>query len=244
MKYAVIIYQGQDAFEMRDSQEARDMFAAYQAYSDALVAAGVLTGGAALQAPGTATTVRISDGKRLVQDGPFADTKEQLAGLFLIDVPSLDAALEWARAARPRAARRRVARSWRSAGADGAGPDGRVRSGGRRRRTVRPSLAFLAARAGDVTAAEDAWATPSAPRSALPLDGVPPREAWLLTAARRRLIDAARHLRVRADAATRLRGRRGGRGLRLARGPVSRRAAAAAVRLRAPASIRRSARRC
>ena len=44
----------------------------------------------------TATTVRIRDGKRLVQDGPFADTKEQLGGYFVIEVPDLDAALEWA----------------------------------------------------------------------------------------------------------------------------------------------------
>jgi hypothetical protein len=51
---------------------------------------------AGLQSPDTATTFRLEDGKRLVQDGPYAETKEQLAGIFVIDVPDLDTALEWA----------------------------------------------------------------------------------------------------------------------------------------------------
>jgi hypothetical protein len=58
--------------------------------------AAIFAGGAGLEPPDTATTIRIVDGKRQVQDGPFADTKEQLGGYFLIDVPDLDAALEWA----------------------------------------------------------------------------------------------------------------------------------------------------
>jgi hypothetical protein len=56
----------------------------------------VLVGGNPLQAPETATTVRIKDGKRNVQDGPFADTKEQLGGFTILELPSLDAALDWA----------------------------------------------------------------------------------------------------------------------------------------------------
>ena len=56
----------------------------------------VIVKGDGLQGPNTATTVRIRDGKRIVQDGPFADTKEQLGGYFVIEVPDLDAALEWA----------------------------------------------------------------------------------------------------------------------------------------------------
>jgi hypothetical protein len=55
-----------------------------------------MVSGNGLQPPHTATTVRIQDGKRHVQDGPFADTKEQLGGYFIIDVPHVDAALEWA----------------------------------------------------------------------------------------------------------------------------------------------------
>lgn len=54
------------------------------------------TGGAALQPSQTATTVRLQNAQRNVQDSPFADTKEQLGGFFLIDVPALDAALDWA----------------------------------------------------------------------------------------------------------------------------------------------------
>ncbi len=69
---------------------------AWMAYAKALIDAGVLTGGTALQLPETATTLRIKDGKRLVQDGPFADTKEQLGGFFIINVADLDAALDWA----------------------------------------------------------------------------------------------------------------------------------------------------
>jgi hypothetical protein len=52
--------------------------------------------GDGLQGPMLATTLRVIDGKRHVQDGPFADTKEQLGGYFVIEVPDLDAALDWA----------------------------------------------------------------------------------------------------------------------------------------------------
>ncbi len=56
----------------------------------------MLAGAGGLEPPVTATTVRVVDGQRHVQDGPFADTKEQLGGYFVIDVPDLDVALEWA----------------------------------------------------------------------------------------------------------------------------------------------------
>ena len=52
--------------------------------------------GNGLQPPDTATTVRLRDGKRHVQDGPYADSKEQLGGYFILDVPGLDVALDWA----------------------------------------------------------------------------------------------------------------------------------------------------
>ena len=66
------------------------------AYVQAMHQSGVVKSGAGLQEPGTGTTVRVVDGKRRVQDGPFADTKEQLGGFFVIDVPDLDTALSWA----------------------------------------------------------------------------------------------------------------------------------------------------
>ena len=69
---------------------------AWGAYTQALIAAGVMRGGNALQPAFTATTVRLRDGRREVQDGPFADTKEQLGGYYIIEVDDLDQALSWA----------------------------------------------------------------------------------------------------------------------------------------------------
>ena len=70
--------------------------AAWGAYAGAMGQAGVIVAGHGLQGRDTATTVRVRDGHRQVQDGPFADTKEQLGGYFVVDVPSLDDALAWA----------------------------------------------------------------------------------------------------------------------------------------------------
>jgi len=61
-----------------------------------LVAAGVYVGGEPLKDGGTATTVRLKDGRRHVQDGPFVEAKEQLGGFMILDLPSIDEALEWA----------------------------------------------------------------------------------------------------------------------------------------------------
>ena len=92
MKYALLVHQPQEAFDHRD----KETIAAGRAYGEALMAAGVLVGGAGLESPKSATTVSVRDGKRQVHDGPYAETKEFLAGLAVIDVPNLDAALEWA----------------------------------------------------------------------------------------------------------------------------------------------------
>jgi hypothetical protein len=61
-----------------------------------LLDAGIFVGGKPLDAPETATTVRLRGSKREIQDGPYSDTKEQLGGFTLLELPSLDAALEWA----------------------------------------------------------------------------------------------------------------------------------------------------
>ncbi len=74
----------------------QDSMAAWGAYAGAMGQAGVIVAGHGLQGRETATTVRLRDGVRQVQDGPFADTKEQLGGYFVIDVASLDDALAWA----------------------------------------------------------------------------------------------------------------------------------------------------
>jgi hypothetical protein len=68
---------------------------AWKAYMDAVAAAGVMRGGNRLD-PFALTSVRVRDGKRQVQDGPFAESKELLGGYIVIDVPSLDEALRWA----------------------------------------------------------------------------------------------------------------------------------------------------
>jgi hypothetical protein len=93
MKYALLVHQPQDYFDRRNDKAA---MAAGKAYGEALQAAGVFVGGAGLESPQAATTVSIRDGKRRVHDGPYAETKEFLAGFGIIDVPDLDAALEWA----------------------------------------------------------------------------------------------------------------------------------------------------
>lgn len=97
MNYTMLIYETPADFAMRtDPGKQKDYWAAWPAYTQALKDAGVYVGGAGLEPPDTATTLRFRDGKRLVQDGPFAETKEQLGGFYMINVADLDAALEWA----------------------------------------------------------------------------------------------------------------------------------------------------
>ncbi len=93
MRYAMIVYETEAGVRGRGDPEYQ---AAYQAYIKAIYESGVAVGGSGLQDAATSTTIRMVGGERLIQDGPFADTKEQLAGFFLIDVPDLDKALEWA----------------------------------------------------------------------------------------------------------------------------------------------------
>jgi hypothetical protein len=96
MLYVLAIYESPEAFDTRTGAEQGAYRAAWQAYADALRNSGVMLGGKGLEPPSTATTVRLRGGERTVQDGPYADTKEQLGGFFIIDVPDLDTAMEWA----------------------------------------------------------------------------------------------------------------------------------------------------
>ena len=93
MKYALLVHASQDYFDQRKDAAS---IAAGKAYGEALQAAGVFIGGAGLDSPQNTTTVSVRDGKRQVHDGPYAETKEFLAGFGIIEVPNLDAALEWA----------------------------------------------------------------------------------------------------------------------------------------------------
>jgi hypothetical protein len=96
MKYMLAIYESAVAFDARTGKDQEAFWGAWKAYAEALKHAGHHAGGSGLEPPSTATTLRLRDGERTVQDGPYADTKEQLGGFFIIDVPDLDAALDWA----------------------------------------------------------------------------------------------------------------------------------------------------
>ena len=95
MRYLLLIY-GEESTAAPDPAEAEQIMNEYWAYSEALAAAGVMKAGEALQESNTATTVRVKDTERVVTDGPFAETREVLGGFYLVDVPDLDAALDWA----------------------------------------------------------------------------------------------------------------------------------------------------
>ena len=98
MQYSLLFYSTPEEFAQRDDPEGHKKFrAGFVPYMKALQDAGIVVAGAGLQKPGTATSIRLGrDGGQHVQDGPFADTKEQLAGFFIIEVPDMDAALKWA----------------------------------------------------------------------------------------------------------------------------------------------------
>jgi hypothetical protein len=96
MHFALLIYESPEAFAARANGDTDPYFGAWRAYHKALVDAGIFAGGNPLEAPETGTTVRLEEGKRRVQDGPFADTKEQLGGFTILELPSLDEALDWA----------------------------------------------------------------------------------------------------------------------------------------------------
>src|ERR1700727_307685 len=96
MQYLLTLYVNEAGWPKLTKAEQEQGMAAYMAYTEALTKAGVLKGVGRLQPSSTATTVRVANGKSNVLDGPFADSKEQLGGYYIIDVPDLDAAISWA----------------------------------------------------------------------------------------------------------------------------------------------------
>lgn len=97
MQYMLLFTEPAEDFAKRtDPAAAPAYWGAWSTYVAAVREAGILVNGDGLEPPDTATTVRVRAGKRAVQDGPFADLKEQLGGYFVIEVPDLDAALDWA----------------------------------------------------------------------------------------------------------------------------------------------------
>lgn len=99
MQYALIIYENDaEAYPAREADPAwKTVLEAHNAFAGELAEKGLLQGGAGLMWSDTATTVRVTPQGRTLHDGPFAETREQLGGIYLIDVPDLDAAIDWAR---------------------------------------------------------------------------------------------------------------------------------------------------
>lgn len=96
MTYLLMAYVDEAGFAKIPQAELGERVAAYGAYTEALSKAGVLKGSNRLQPSSSATTVRATNGKSQVLDGPYIDSKEQLGGYFMIDVPNLDSAISWA----------------------------------------------------------------------------------------------------------------------------------------------------
>ncbi|HLJ85532.1 MAG TPA: YciI family protein [Candidatus Angelobacter sp.] len=96
MQFALLIYESPEAFVNRKNVPNDPYFGAWKAYYKALLESGNYIAGDPLEVPETGTTVRIQEGQRSLQDGPYADAKEQLGGFIILELPSLDAALTWA----------------------------------------------------------------------------------------------------------------------------------------------------
>ncbi|PSJ60429.1 YciI family protein [Pseudaminobacter soli (ex Li et al. 2025)] len=95
MRYMLLIYANEAAVQ-GNPDKVKDVSPAYIAYTNAMRDAGILLGGEPLQPTAYATTVRSRSGKTEVLEGPYAETREQLAGYYMIEAPDLDAAIGWA----------------------------------------------------------------------------------------------------------------------------------------------------
>lgn len=99
MRYTLLLHYPEATEESIGAEAIEEGQLAFASYAATLQAAGVLVGAEVLQPSTSSTTLKMLDGALQVQDGPFADTKEQLGGTVVIDVPDLDAAIEWGRQA-------------------------------------------------------------------------------------------------------------------------------------------------
>jgi hypothetical protein len=96
MQYMLLIHASEAGFAALPRDQVEQALGAYTAYSEALKKAGALIDSNRLQPIAAATTVRVANGKTQVLNGPYAETKEQLGGYYLIEAPNLDAAISWA----------------------------------------------------------------------------------------------------------------------------------------------------
>ena len=93
MQYLLMIYRSEDEFGKMNAEARKEMSAEYGAFTQSIIQSGHFKAGDGLQPTTTATTVRVRDGKTLTTDGPFAETREQLAGYYLVEAKDLDTAL-------------------------------------------------------------------------------------------------------------------------------------------------------
>ncbi|MBR1166221.1 MULTISPECIES: YciI family protein [Bradyrhizobium] len=94
MQYLLMIYQNEVEYAKNDAATSQKMLAEYQTFTQAIIQSGNFKAGDRLQPTTTATTVRVREGKTLTTDGPFAETREQLGGYYLIEAKDLNAAIE------------------------------------------------------------------------------------------------------------------------------------------------------
>ena len=93
MEYLCLIYGDEQSFEGASDEDRNAVMADYMAFTESIQKSGNMVGGNALQPTATATTVRVRDGETLVTDGPFAETKEQLGGYYLVEAKDADEAI-------------------------------------------------------------------------------------------------------------------------------------------------------
>ena len=94
MRYALLIYASEQDWASQGEEQAQAQFQDYMAFTKDVVDRGIMRSGEALQPTATATTVRVRNGETLSTDGPFAETKEQLGGFYVVEAKDLDEAIE------------------------------------------------------------------------------------------------------------------------------------------------------
>jgi hypothetical protein len=94
MRYALLIYANEQDWASQTEEQSQAVNQEYMAFTKDIIDRGLMKGGEALQSTATATTVRVRDGETLTTDGPFAETKEQLGGFYVVEAKDLDEAVE------------------------------------------------------------------------------------------------------------------------------------------------------
>ena len=96
MKYLLTIYNDESGFAEATPEDIQQVMAAYEAFGREVTEAGAMLGGEGLSPSSTATTVKVRGGETVTSDGPFAETREQLGGYYLLECRDLDDAINWA----------------------------------------------------------------------------------------------------------------------------------------------------